>query len=126
MNAPRHGISTEINLKWRELRRDKGHFETIADCAIYCLPGLRACAMLFNGNLDAGDDLVEAFLEDVLAWRPAGDDPRTPAGLTLAFEQFLRVQFANQSRRIALSISPGQTAGAWMTADEFFEAMARL
>lgn len=126
MNFSRNRLSPEINLKWSELRRDKGHFETIGDCAIYCLPGLRACAMLFNGNLGAGDDLVEAFLEDVLAWQPAGDDPHTPAGLTLAFEQFLRCQFGNQSRRIALSVSPGQTVGAWMTADEFFEAIGRL
>ena len=126
MNASGQRRAFEINLKWRELRQDEGDFETIADCVVYCLPGLRACAMLFNGNLGAGDDLVEAFLEDMLAWKPASEDLHTPAGLTLAFEQFLRCQFDNQSRRIALSANPGQTVGAWMTADEFFEAMGRL
>lgn len=126
MNSTRLRPSAEHNLKWCDLKRDKERFPAVFDCAIYCLPSLRGCAMMFNGNTGAGDDLVEEFLEDVMAWQPAGEDPHTPAGLARAFEQFLRRQFGNQSRRIALSATPGQTVGAWMTADEFFAAIAHI
>lgn len=126
MNSTRLRTSTEHNLKWYDLKRDTERFAAVSDCAIHCLPSLRGCAMLFNGNTGAGDDLVEEFLEDILAWQPAGEDPHTPAGLTRAFEEFLRRQFGNQPRRISLSATPGQTFGAWMTADEFFTAISHL
>lgn len=126
MNVPRLHASAQKNLKWHRLRQDTGRFPTIADCAIYCLPNMRACARLFTGNRGAGDALIETFLEDLLAWKPAGNAPLTPAGLTLAFEQFLRRHFGRKPQRISLSANPSPAMGIWMSVDEFFETVARL
>lgn len=126
MTGTRFQASAQHNLKWHRLRQDTGRFPTITDCAIYCLPNLRACAGLFTGNRGAGDALIETFLEDVIAWKPTGDAPYSPAGLTQAFEQFLRRQFGRRPQRVPLSVLPSPAMGIWMSVDEFFETVARL
>ncbi|MFN4184675.1 MAG: hypothetical protein ACK4M6_07795 [Hyphomonas sp.] len=126
MTLTRSHLATNTNPKWHRLRQDTGRFPTIAECAIYCLPNLRACARLFTGNRGAGDALIETFLEDLLAWKPAGTAPHTPAGLTLAFEQFLHRHFGRKPQRIALSSNPSPAMGIWMSVDEFLETLTRL
>lgn len=118
---PRYG-----NLKWSDLRADTAPFATIADCAQYCLPGLRACAGVLFGSQSGGDDLIEAFLNDILCQAAPGERLKCPAGLTEAFEAFLRAHFTGQPQRIALSSGPERVYGVWMSVDEFLDAIARL
>lgn len=70
--------------------------------------------------------MVEAFLIDILRQAAPVAYLRTPAGLTLAFETFLRGQFKDQPQRIALTSCPSRPSAVWMSVDEFFEAIARL
>jgi hypothetical protein len=88
---------------------------------------LRACASLFYGSREGGDELIEAFMADVLT-RAAHDecDLATPAGLSRALEQHLRGQFGDRPQRIALASSPSTPRGVWMSVDEFFDTLGHL
>ena len=127
MTAPNPRLLTGRNPKWSEMRTNSGRFASIADCAQHCLPSLRACASLFYGSRAGGDELIEAFLADVLARAPDdNDDLATPAGLSRALEQHLRGQFGDRPQRIALASSPSTPRGVWMSVDEFFATLGEL
>ncbi len=127
MMTPNPRFAVDRNLKWSEMRINSGRFATIADCVQHCLPGLRACASLFYGSREGGDELIEAFMADVLT-RAAHDecDLATPAGLSRALEQHLRGQFGDRPQRIALASSPSTPRGVWMSVDEFFDTLGHL
>lgn len=127
MMTPNPRFAADRNLKWSEMRANSGRFASIADCAQHCLPSLRACASLFYGSRAGGDELIEAFLTDVLARAPDEEgDLATPAGLSRALEQHLRCQFGVTPQRIALASSPSTPRGVWMSVDEFFATLGEL
>lgn len=126
MTTHRAPLSLDRNVGWHELRKDGSRFGSLADCAQYCLPSLRACAGLLVGNRAAGDILMEEFLAGLVAGMPSNDAPSSPAEFTAAFEQFLRRTYGKQPQRIALSSGPEQIRGVWMSIDEFLDTIARV
>jgi hypothetical protein len=126
MTTPIHPFPPTRNLKWSEMRTNSGHFASISDCASRCLPSLRACASLFYGSRAGGDELIEGFLADVIYSAEAGHGMETPAGLSRAFEQYLRDRFGDTPQRITLASSPSTPRGVWMSVDEFLDALGQL
>ena len=126
MTMHRFQNSPHPYLKWSEMRTNSGEFASIADCAQRCLPSLRACASLFYGSREGGDELVESFLADILDTKDPGHAMATPAGLSRAFEEFLRVRFGQTPQRIALASNPSTPRGVWMSVDEFFDTLSRI
>lgn len=127
MMMPNPHFAVDSNLKCYKIKADSGRFASIADCMQHCLPALRACAGLFYGSREGGDELIEHFIADVLV-RAADDegDLATPAGLSRALEQHLRGQFGDRPQRIALASSPCTPRGVWMSVDEFFATLGHL
>jgi hypothetical protein len=126
MTTPNLRFPSDRNLKWSEMRTNSGNFASIADCVHHCLPSLRACASLFYGSREGGDELIEGFLADILGRTPDEGDLDTPAGLSRALEQHLRAQFGDTPQRIALASSPSTPRGVWMSVDEFFDTLGEL
>lgn len=126
MTAHRAPLPFDRNVRWHELRKDGSRFGSLADCAQYCLPSLRACAGLLVGNRAAGDLLMEEFLTGLLSETPPNQELSSPAEFTAAFEQFLRQSFGKQPQRIALSSGPEQILGVWMSIDEFLDTIGQV
>lgn len=126
MTTPIHQFPTGRYLKWSEMRTNSGHFASISDCASRCLPSLRACASLFYGSRAGGDELIEGFLGDVLSSAEDGFGLETPAGLSRAFEHYLRDRFGDTPQRITLASNPCTPRGVWMSVDEFLDALSQL
>ncbi|PKP81079.1 MAG: hypothetical protein CVT79_12435 [Alphaproteobacteria bacterium HGW-Alphaproteobacteria-18] len=87
---------------------------------------MRACAGLFLGSKDGGDQMLEAFLISILRQKTPASTLHAPAGLTVAFEAFLRDQFKNRPQRVTLSSSPSAPCAVWMSVDEFFHTIAQF